>query len=368
MNLSSKRIRVLLVPIQAAVSIAILYLLFRNVDLAQAQNILAVTNIPILLVSIAFFILSSFAIGFALQGALKTMNTAPPFKYTMLANFGGQLLSDVTPAKSGYFATPVLLNQLKAVPIEKGLMSVMAVGAGNFFVKASFSALALIYFLYKIPSTIIDASMTNALIVGIVILLACGVGLTILVWTNYFSGLLLKLCKLPLIGIVIRKLQEIRSMFSNDKAALRSSIKIIVVSVLASIVCSGISLFLLAQAIGMTEPTLIDLMFMGPLTAAFMYVPITFAGLGLQEAAYVFLLTGISSLPTTILPFAVTFALLVRLIAVTTDLIGLPPVLKTSSGLLNKIQHRFSRKPHSSGSESSKHGLEEKTARGEKYG
>lgn len=368
MNLSSKRIRILLVPVQAAVSIIILYILFQNVNLAQAQNILAVTNIPILCSSIVFFILSSFAIGFALQGALKTMHAAPPFKTTMLANFGGQLLSDVTPAKSGYFATPVMLNQLKAVPIEKGLLSVMAVGAGNFFVKASFSAIALIYFLNKIPSTIIDASMTNALLVGIAILLACGIGLTILVWTNYLSGLLQKLGKLPLIGIVIRKLQEIRSMFTNDKAALRSSIKTIVASVLVSIIFSGISLFLLAQAIGMTEPTLIDMLFMGPLTAAFMYVPITFAGLGLQEAAYVFLLTGISSSPTTILPFALTFALLVRLIATTTDLIGLPAVLKTSTGLLGKIHQKISKKPSSSATQANQNELTEKPPRGEKLG
>jgi uncharacterized membrane protein YbhN (UPF0104 family) len=59
---------------------------------------------------------------------------------------------------------------------------------------------------------------------------------------------------------------------------------------------------------------------MGPLTAVFMYVPITFAGLGLQEAAYVFLLTNIGA-P---LEIALPFALLVRLLAVSTDLIGLP--------------------------------------------
>jgi hypothetical protein len=268
----------------------------------------------------------------------------------MLANFGGQLLSDVTPAKSGYFATPVLLNQLEAVPIEKGLMSVMAVGAGNFFVKASFSTVALLYFLMRIPSNVIDSSITNALLAGILVLLACGVGLTILVWTNYFSGLLLKLCKLPLVGIVIKKLQDVRSMFTNDKAALRGSLKVTVVSVLGSILFSGISLILLAQAIGMTEPTFIDMLFMGPLTAAFMYVPITFAGLGLQEAAYAFLLTGISTQPVAILPYAITFALLVRLIATTTDLVGLPAVLKTSTGLIGKIHNRFSKKPQENSS------------------
>jgi hypothetical protein len=40
------------------------------------------------------------------------------------------------------------------------------------------------------------------------------------------------------------------------------------------------------------------------------------------------------------LPFAVTFALLVRLIAVTTDLIGLPPLLKTSGNMLSGINHK----------------------------
>ncbi len=348
--MSTKRLRTLLIPVQAAVSIIILYLLFQNVNLTQAASILSNTNIPLLATSIVFFILSSFAIGFALQGALKALKAAPRFKNTMLANFGGQLLSDVTPAKSGYFATPVLLNQLEAVPIEKGLMSVMAVGAGNFFVKASFSTVALLYFLMRIPSNVIDSSITNALLAGILVLLACGVGLTILVWTNYFSGLLLKLCKLPLVGIVIKKLQDVRSMFTNDKAALRGSLKVTVVSVLGSILFSGISLILLAQAIGMTEPTFIDMLFMGPLTAAFMYVPITFAGLGLQEAAYAFLLTGISTQPVAILPYAITFALLVRLIATTTDLVGLPAVLKTSTGLIGKIHNRFSKKPQENSS------------------
>jgi uncharacterized protein (TIRG00374 family) len=329
--------RKLIIPVQIVVSIVILYLLFQNVNLAEAQHILAAANLPVLVVSVVFFILSSVAIGFALQSALKAADAAPPFRTTMLANFGGQLLSDVTPAKSGYFATPVLLNQLRAVPIEKGLMSVMAVGAGNFFVKAAFSTIALLYFLNRIPADVMNPAITNALLLGITILVICGIGLALLVWTNCLSGQLQKLCRLPLVGQVIKKLQEIRALFSKDKAALRSSLKVIVPSVLVSVAFSGVSLYLLAHAIGMTEPTFIDLLFMGPLTAAFMYVPITFAGLGLQEAAYVFLLTGISSSPETILPFAVTFALLVRLIAITTDLIGLPPLLKTSTGLLSKL-------------------------------
>lgn len=148
---------------------------------------------------------------------------------------------------------------------------------------------------------------------------------------------------------MIKKIGETRALFSKDKVAMRKSIVAIVVSVLGSVLFSGISLYLLAQAIGMTEPTFADLLFMGPLTAVFMYVPLTFAGLSLQEAAYAFLLMGISSSPEAILPFAVTFAMMVRLIAVTTDLVGLPPLLKTSTGLLGLLQQKLptSQKPSS---------------------
>src|SRR5690606_23437860 len=121
-----------------------------NVALAEIYAVLFNANLLGLLLSAASCILSSFAVGFALHSALKSTDSAPPFHITPLATFGGQLLSDITPAKSGDFATPVLLNQLKAVALEKRLMSVMAVGAVNFFVKAIFSTVALLYFLGRI--------------------------------------------------------------------------------------------------------------------------------------------------------------------------------------------------------------------------
>ncbi|MFZ7136950.1 MAG: lysylphosphatidylglycerol synthase transmembrane domain-containing protein [archaeon] len=329
----SGNLRKLMIPIQGAVSILILYLLFQNVNLTETYQTLSQVNVPILLVSIIFFVLSSFAIGFGLHGALKSSNAAPSIKTTQLANFGGQLLSDITPAKSGYFATPVLLNQLENVPYEKGLMSVMSVGAINFFIKAAFSSTALIYFINRIT---IDPTMTNAMLIGITILLAGGIGLTILVWTNCFSNLLLKLAKIPLIGKLIEKLCEIRTMFTKDKDGIRKSAKTIILSIIASILFSGISLFILAQSMALTQPNFLDLLLMGPLTAVFMYVPVTFAGLGLQEAAYVFLLTNIGA-PIEI---ALPFALMIRLLAITTDLIGLPPLIKTSTGLFSKLDKK----------------------------
>lgn len=317
-------------PVQVVVSVVILYLLFRNVNLAETWQILSQVDVPVLLLSVVFFLLSSFAIGFGLHSALKSSDAAPSMYTTQMANFGGQLLSDITPAKSGYFATPVLLNQLKGVPMEKGFMSVMSVGAINFFIKAAFSATALFYFLNRIT---VDATMTNAMLLGISILIVAGVGLTVIVWTNCFSGLLLKLTKLPLVGGLVKKLHEMRSMFDKDKVGMRKAAKYIVLSVIGSVIFSGISLFILAQSLALTQPTFLDLLFMGPLTAVFMYVPVTFAGLGLQEAAYVFLLTNIGAPIEVALPFAI----LIRVLAITTDLIGLPPLIKTSIGLFKRL-------------------------------
>jgi uncharacterized membrane protein YbhN (UPF0104 family) len=175
--------------------------------------------------------------------------------------------------------------------------------------------------------------MTNALLIGITILILGGTGLTIIVWTNLLSNLLQKLSKTPLLGSLIKKICEIRQMFDKDKPAMRKAAKYIILSVIASITFSGISLFILAQSLDLTQPTFLDLLLMGPLTAVFMYVPVTFAGLGLQEAAYVFLLTNIGAPIEIALPFAI----LIRVLAITTDLIGLPPLIKTSTGLFNKL-------------------------------
>lgn len=326
----SKGMRVLMLLVQATISILFLLFLFSTVNLEKTMQVLSTVNLPLLLISSSLFISSSLAIGFALHYSLQSTGTNPPLATSILASFGGQLLSDVTPAKAGYFSTPLLLYEMKEIPIEKGLMGVMSMGAVNFFVKAAFSTTGLIYFLNIFT---MEANMVNALLVGIVLLLIGGVGLTVMVCTDLLSTFLLKLSKLPLIGGLAQKLDSLRRLFRKDQNALKKSATTTALSVLASVLIFTLALFLLSRSVGLTRPSFQDLLFMGPLTAVFMYVPLTFAGLGIQEAAYVFLLTRLGS------PFepALTFALLVRLLFVSTDLIGLPSILKTGTGILDSL-------------------------------
>jgi uncharacterized membrane protein YbhN (UPF0104 family) len=319
--------------IQISISLLVLFLLFQGVDFEQTIEVLTSINIPLFVSAILFFVFSSLTVGLALHTTLKSCGVSIPVKSSIFASYGGQLLSDITPAKTGYFATPVLLRELRHVSIEKGLMSVMAMGAVNFFIKALFSAVALIYFLNRIPPNIMDSSLANALIFGIGLLLVGGIGLTILVWTNYMPNLLMKLEKIPFLGKLIKKFEPILVLFNKDQSLLKKSIKTTSLLIISSIIIFTVGIFLLSNAVNMGQPSFVDLLFMGPLTAVFMYVPVTFAGLGLQEAAYVFLLTSIGALE----PNALAFALLVRILFITTDLVGLPALIKTGTGLVSVL-------------------------------
>jgi uncharacterized membrane protein YbhN (UPF0104 family) len=306
----------------------VLFLLFQGINFDQTIEVLSTINFPLLISAIVFFVLSSLTVGLALHTTLKSCGVSIPVQSSVSASYGGQLLSDITPAKSGYFATSVLLRELKQVSMEKGLMSVMAMGAVNFFIKAILAAVALLYFLNRIP---MDPSLANALLVGIGLLLIGGIGLTILVWTNYMPNLLKKLSGIPYLGRLIVRFEPVLELFNKDQSLLKKSIKTTSVLIISSVFTFTIGILLLSNAVNMPQPSFVDLFFMGPLTAVFMYVPVTFAGLGLQEAAYVFLLTSIGALE----PNALAFALLVRVLFITTDLIGLPALIKTGTGLVN---------------------------------
>jgi uncharacterized protein (TIRG00374 family) len=277
-------------------------------------------------VSGLFFVLASVAVSLTLYASLRALEIKLPKATAISAGFGGQLLSDVTPARSGYFATPILLREMGNVPIKQGLMSVMATGAVNFFTKAIFSTVALVYFLTRFT---FDPTMTNALLVGIVLLLIGGVGLTILVWTNYLPQFTKKLSRVPLLRTLVSKLDSFINVFQGGQNKLKSSIRSISVLILASILLNSVALFLIARSVGITTPNFTDFLFMVPIVAAFMYVPLTFAGLGLQESVYVFILINLGA-P---IENALSFALLARILFTGTDLLGVPSLIKAGTSV-----------------------------------
>jgi len=147
--------------------VAILIWLIQLADVSKILRVILSLNTLYIALACGSFIIASVMVALALYVALKGSGLSPSLRKVIMASFGGQLLSDVTPARSGYFLTPFILNKMDNTPIESSMAGVVATGAINFFVKAALSLLALAYFVRILP---LKPIIMNALLVGISLL------------------------------------------------------------------------------------------------------------------------------------------------------------------------------------------------------
>jgi hypothetical protein len=252
----------------------------------------------------------------------------------LMASFAGQLLSDVTPVRSGYFLTPVFLNQLSGIPVEKGMTGVLATGGINSFVKVVICLVGLGYFTSRLP---LPPEITNSLLVGIVVLLIAGVFLLLLMWDKRLSKLVAKFEKIPLIGKKLTKFTEMFSNVQNEGRKIRYSLIFVAALILLSILANATALYFIFNGVWYPSLHLIDFFFIAAFASVLTYIPITIAGLGVQEAGYVLLLHILLEMPLSpINPQLVAFALITRALFTGTDIIGIIPLLK--AGTKPKVQ------------------------------
>jgi uncharacterized membrane protein YbhN (UPF0104 family) len=94
-------------------------------------------------------------------------------------------------------------------------------------------------------------------------------------------------------------------------------------------VLNSVALFLIFSGLWHASLSLLDFFLMASFASALTYVPITIAGLGVQEAGYVFLLQLLLGLPLTAIdPRLLAFAFITRALFTGTDIIGLSPLVK----------------------------------------
>lgn len=307
--------------VQIGIGLAVLLWLLQLADVSMVLSIILSLNPMYLILASGFFITASVMVALALYVALKRSGLSPSPRKVIMASFGGQLLSDVTPARSGYFLTPFILNEMDNTPIKSGMAGVVATGAINFFVKAALSIIALAYFVRTLP---LKPVIVNTLLVGISLLIAGGLGLLMLIWGRRIPRLVERLKKLPVLGKAMGRIVEALNHLQEEGKKVRGSLTQIALLILLSVVVNATALYFVSSAIWRGSPSLLDFILIVPLASTLMYVPITIAGLGVQEGGYVILLT----LLGTPLEEAIAFTLIVRLLFTGTDIIGLQPLLK----------------------------------------
>jgi len=104
--------------VQLLISGVILAWLLILSDATKVWGRILTANSAYILGAILALIIGFMMIAFALYISLRNMGLKTHLKDTILASFGGQLLSDVTPARSGYFLTPFLLKKLDGTPCQ----------------------------------------------------------------------------------------------------------------------------------------------------------------------------------------------------------------------------------------------------------
>ena len=328
------------IVIQLIIGVAILLWLLQLANLGDIFAVFLHVNLLNLLIAAVLFVVSSAFVGFALYVPLRHSNPTASIRKVVMASFAGQLLSDVTPVRSGYFLTPVFLNNLAGISLEQGMTGVLATGGINAFVKAVICLIGLGYFISFLP---LQVAVINSLLVGVAILLVAGTLLLLLMWENRLSKLVAKLERMPLVG---SRLHAFADMFSNvqkEGRKIRRHLIVVAVLILVSLIVNAAALYLIFNGIWHSSLSILDFFLMASFASALTYIPITIAGLGVQEAGYVLLLQLLLGLPlATIDPRLVAFALITRALFTGTDIIGIGPLLKAGlkrdSAIASKVK------------------------------
>jgi len=321
------------VLIQLMIGLAVLLWLLQLADATKVLTSISTVDPLYLAAATVAFIAASTMIALALFVSLKRIGAKTRISDAILASFSGQLLSDVTPARSGYFLTSFILNRMDGTPNKSGMACVVTTGAMNFFVKAALSLIALAYFVRVLP---LNPTIVNALLAGISLLAAGGIGLLMLLWGKRLPRIFDNLKKLPVFGKAVGRIVDALNNLQEEAEKVNGSLGLIAFLVLLSILANSTALYFISEALGSGSPILLDFMLIVPLVSAFNFVPVTIAGLGIQETSYVVLLV----LLGTPLEKAVAFTLINRLLFTATDTIGLVPLFKIGikTAMLNHIK------------------------------
>ncbi len=317
------------IVIQLIVGVAILLWLLQLANSSEVFASILQFNFINLIGAVAFFITASTFVALALCTALRRSNQTAPLRKMIMASFAGQLLSDVTPVRSGYFLTPVFLNQLADIPVEQGMTGVLATGGVNSLVKVAICLVGLGYFASYLP---LPAEITNALLFGVTVLLIAGAFLLLLIWERRLSKVAANFERIPLIGKRLSKFTEMFSNVQEEGRKIRGSLIFVAALVLLSILANATALYFIFYGVWYPSLHLLDFFFIAAFASVLTYIPITIAGLGVQEASYVLLLHILLRLPlSSINPRLVAFALITRALFTGTDIIGVTPLLKAGS-------------------------------------
>ena len=290
--------------IQIAVAIIILLLLLGSMDYIQASKALMHLDWIFLLLACICYFLNNILMSIRLKKILTYLGNKIRFRIVFLSHMSGMLLSDFTPGRSGYLYVALAMNK-KGVPLPTGFAAITSTYIYDLLFKISLAIVAVFY-LY---SSITGLPTGYILYFIVILLLIVIVGYFLIM---YPGQVIQNICQKN------KYLQYILDMGEQSRSIQKMSPYIIFISFLGWLL-RGLEWYFVALAIGGILISLPDMLLLNPLLTILSLIPLTPAGLGIQEAGIV----GILALMGVTLSAAAAFAFLTRFIEVLIDLIGL---------------------------------------------
>jgi len=290
--------------VQVVLAAIIILLLIGSIDYLQASRILLQLDWTFLLLACICYLLNNILMSFRLKKIISYLGHKLRFRIVFLSHMSGMLLSDFTPGRSGYLYVALGLNK-KGVPLPQGVAAITSTYIYDLLFKVALSLIA-VYYLY---STITGLPTGNIMYLILILLLVIIAAYFVIM---YPGQVLQDLCQKN------KYLKYVIDLGIQSRSIQKISPYIIFISFLGWIL-RGLEWFFVAKSLGGMFVTLLDALLLNPLLTILSLIPITPAGLGIQEAGIV----GMLGLMGVGLATATAFAFLTRFIEIIIDLIGL---------------------------------------------
>jgi hypothetical protein len=340
--------------------VAILAALFWYVGIGSVYNALIHVKVEYLLLAFLMYFCINLLFTVRLRRVLSKNGVKTSFGKTLLAQYAGMLTSDVTPGRSGYILTPVYLRD-QNVPTSKSLSSVLGIQTFEFLIKVIGGIGAVIYLVKYVPSQTWNLLFPTQIagvniglllaVLGIGLMMTGAIVLAAFTWSKRAISLFDRIANSRFLkrftGGLMGRLEEYKESSNSTSRAIPE----IVILTVACWIIKGFEWYFLGYALGITQIPWIAYFLIHPLVTALAFVPITPAGIGIQEFGIIGifgLITNVPAHPELVAPIA-AFALLARGLLIFEDLAGVPQIVKSTSLIFSHKKPEEQLEPKPSG-------------------
>lgn len=263
------------------------------------------------------FVVASVLVGYSLFVLLERMGYSPSAFRTVMVSIAGQLISDLTPARTGYFITPIMLGGELGVNFEDGMAAIVFTGAVQAFASVIMGGLAIVYFSRFIGSGL---ELIALLVLGLVPVGLMGLALLSVIHHGWLARLVSYVSSFPYVKPRVHQVKAAIAAFQRSgRRATGAALQVALFLLLAQVL-NSLALYLLSLSVGITKLSVLDFVMTYAIAGFSMYAFVTIAGLGVQESMYAVLL----GLLKVALDKATAVAMLARFFFTATDFIGIP--------------------------------------------